>query len=58
MRMFFASFILRFHETDALLAALNVLERVDPSVIDTPDDVRKAKLKIAHELIRRKVVFW
>jgi len=54
----FAGLILLFHPTDALIAALDVLHKCDPNVLEKPDAVRVAKLKIARELIRRGVVFW
>lgn len=58
MRMFFASFLLRFKDTDGLIAALDMMERANANVLDKPDNLRKAKLKVAKELIRRGVVFW
>jgi hypothetical protein len=54
----FAGLILLFHPTDALIDALNMLDKCDPNVLEKPDAVRVAKLKIARELIRRGVVFW
>jgi hypothetical protein len=54
----FVGLVLLFHPTDSLIAALNVLNKCDPNMLEKPDAVRVAKLKIARELIRRGVVSW
>ena len=55
---FLAAIKIRFFDTSGLYAALELLRRCDPNVLDHPADVDKAKLLIAGELIRRGEIFW
>jgi len=54
----FAALKLRFFGTQALYAALDLLDRADHGVLDEPNDAKIASLLIARELIRRGEIFW
>lgn len=57
-RRFIAPIVLRFKETDGLIAAMDLLERGRDRGAVSKAEIDRAMLVIARELIRRKVVFW
>lgn len=57
-RRFIAPIVLRFKETDGLIAAMDMLKRGRDRHVVSKDEIDKAMLLIARELIRRKVIFW
>ncbi len=60
VRKLIAPITLRFRSTDALLAAMDMLERShnNPKSSVSNAELESAMIIIARELIRRKVIFW
>lgn len=59
-RKLIAPIRLRFHSTESLLDALDMLERsyTGPKSSIPKAELERALCVIARELIRRKVIFW
>lgn len=57
-RRLIAPIVLRFKDTDGLIAAMDLLERGRDRHVLSKVEIDTAMLLIARELIRRKVVFW
>ena len=60
-RRLIAPIVLRFHSTDGLLAAMDMLERAyrSPKYEESSKkELERGMRVIAKELIRRKVIFW
>jgi len=60
VRKLVAPIVLRFKDTDSLIAAMDLLERShsNPKSPVSKAELESAMIIIARELIRRKVVFW
>ena len=60
LRRIIAPLVLRFKDTDALLDALELLERGyrNPKCSVNKVELERGMRVIAKELIRRKVIFW
>lgn len=60
IRRLIAPIVLRFHSTDALLEALDLVERgySNPKCTVHKVELKRAMCVIARELLRRKVIFW
>ena len=60
MRQFFAPIILRFKDTDALLATMKLFERLDRANLESTlrKQVDRVHMQVARELVRRNVRFW
>ena len=60
VRKLIAPIVLRFKDTDSLIAAMDMLERShsNPKSPVSNAELESAMIVIARELIRRKVIFW
>lgn len=60
LRKLFAPVIVRFSKTDALIDALDMVERgyINPKCEVPREELERMLLVLGRELIRRKVIFW